>query len=585
MSSHLSWAEVAKPPPKTDTKHDFKDLIVALGELSVNGNPRPRFSTVSPLLRRRTPNVFESAGVTQFTEYLQLAETAGIVTVEQHQGGDGWITLRHQWNTSPRNPPQRAPSQHTEARFRDLINMLIGFRDPEPRFSTVGPRLLRNNPSIYRNAGVTKFEEYVEAAVEAGVVTVRGVENDDGRVKLRPAYRNPPAHSSTPTSAVSTPPTRAADTAPPFGPLVDFLKSNRSVNAQAITFSDILIHFADTLGYHGLTSLYTSIPGVTTFSQYISAAITSGLVVLVSGTVSSGNALLSLRDAIVSPDVGPRPPVPTNPKAVAENLVTDDPLVIPGTSFMPPALRLHEPASQEIPSLPAQPNASTSSLPSPSPSHEITVSPPTAKVIPNPFGDLVAILTQLRVETGESEFRFSTIVPLLLKKRPNAYGSVGVAKFTDYISLAKEKGVVRIRGMTRRDGWVSLSDPKPEVPKLAPAVSPQPSKSSGDGKVAARSSTVSSKAGGVDPKFVDLVEMLGKMWKDGEKKPLFSLIGPQLVEDGRRKARTLKACGVDKFEAYAELAKEAGIVKIYRDQPGGERISLDPTIRVTAGYF
>jgi hypothetical protein len=644
MTSRLSWAEVAKIPAKPDTKHDFKDLIVVLGELSANGNPRPRFSTISPLLRDRKPDVFATAGVTQFKAYLQLAETAGIVTVEEHQDGDGWITLRYQRNTSSNSPLQHAPSQHAEARFRDLIKTLNDLRlaeDPEPRFSAVGPRLLRKNPSIYENAGVTKFKEYVEAAVEAGVVTVRGVKNGDGWLKLSPAYRNPPVHSSTSastTSISSTPPTRAASTASPFGLLVDFLKSRQLTSAQAISFSDILTHFISTLGYPGLVSLYTSVPGVTTFSQYIDAAITSGLVSLVSGRTTTGDALVSLRDARVS--LGPQLPIPINPttsqhgpfeplisnltklwregkqeptlseihplilaqdimaygrvgaatikdyvtKAAAENLVVYDPLVMPGVSFMASTVRLYESPLQEIPSPPAQPNASTAPPPSLLPAQEITVSPLAGNVTSSSFRDLVAVLKKLRGMTGESEFRFSSIVPLLLKKRPNAYASVGAAKFKDYIILAMENGVVRIRGMKQGDGWVSLSDPKPGGSKLASAVSLQSSKSSEDGMVTARSSFVSLRGGGVDPKFVDLVETLGEMWKNGEKKPLFSLIAPQIVRDERRKARTLKACGVDKFKAYAELAKEAGIIKIYYERLGEERISLDPAIRVRAGY-
>jgi len=103
--------------------------------------------------------------------------------------------------------------------------------------------------------------------------------------------------------------------------------------------------------------------------------------------------------------------------------------------------------------------------------------------------------------------------------------------------------------------------------------------------VTARSSFVGLKGAGVDPKFVDLVETLGEMWKNGEKKPLFSLVAPQLVKDEKKKARTLDACGVDKFKAYAELAKEAGIVRIYYERLGEERISLDPMIRVKAGYI
>lgn len=638
-SSRLSYTEVAKSSEKVDTKHDFKELLAIVGELSANGNQRPRFSTVSPLLKDREPGAFETVGVTQFKAYLQLAESAGIVTVEQHPDGDGWITLRHQSNASPNAPPQRTLSQPAELRFRGLIKILNDLRladDPEPRFSAVGPRLLRKSPSVYENAGVTKFKEYVEAAVEAGVVTVRGVKNGDGWLKLCQPYRDPPVHSSTSPSTVNTPPTRTVSAASPFAPLVDFLKSKQLTSTQPIPFSDILTHLISTVGYPDLLSLYNSVPGVATFSQYLDAAVTSGVVSLVSGATAS-------RDALISLGMGPQLPVPINPiisqrgpfeplinnltklwregkqdptlaeihplilaqdimaygrvgavtikdyvtKAAVANLVIYDPLVMPGVSFMASTVRLREPPLQlpVNPLPPPQSNVSTTPLPPFPPSQEITVSPSSVTVTTNSFRDLVAVLTSLRVSTGEQEARFSSIVPLLLKRKANAYASVGVAKFKDYIILAMETGVVRIRGMKQGDGWVSLSDPRAGGLKSASAISPQSSRSSEDGMVTARSSFVSLKGAGVDPKFVDLVETLGELWKNGEKKPLFSLVAPQLVRDERKKARTLNACGVDKFKAYAELAKEAGIVRIDYERLGEERISLDPTIRIKAGYI
>ena len=540
--------EVPKPPAKMDMKHDFEDLIAVLVELSANGNSRPRFGTVSRLLKDRKPDAFESVGVTQFKSFLQLAESAGIVTVEhlQGQGGDGWLALRLQRSANSITPPQPAPSQHAKSRFRDLIKVLNDLRlveDPEPKFRAVA-RQLGKIPSVYENAKVTRFKEYVEAAVGAGVVTVRGVKNGDGWFKLCPAYCNPPVHPSTSASTSSAPSTRAACTTSPFAPLVDFLKSKQSTSAQPIPFSDVFAHLISTLGYPGLVSLYTSVPCVTTFGQYIDAAIAAGPVSLVSGTTASRDALISLRDTKPVLGVGQRSP--------------------------------------DNPSPPVQPVTSTTPLPSVPSSQGNPVSPPSANITPNSFQDLVAVLKELRTSTGESESRFSSVVPLLLKRRPNAYASAGVMKFTEYIVLAMEKGVVRARGMKQGDGWVSLSDPGPGELKSTPAVS-QSSNSSKDGTVATQPLPVGWKGGGVDPKFVDLVETMGEMWKNGEAKPLSSFVGSQLLKDEGRKARTLAACGVDKFTAYTELAKDAGIIKIYYERLG-ERILLDPTIRAKAGY-
>ena len=530
---HLPRAEVAKSPSEAKARRCFEDLIVVLSQLSANGGPAPRFSTVFSLWKDRKPASFETVSTAKFKAYLQLAESVGIVAVEQHQDGDGWVTLRRQENADSDDPPQDPGS-----RFRDLIKILNDLRlagDPEPLFFTVGPRLLRKNPSIYEDAGVTMFEEYAKTAEEAGVVTIRGVRNGDGSLKLCPAYCSSPVGSSASTRAAGTSSTLAASAAPHFTPLVEFLKSKQLLNGQPISFSEVFAHLVSTLGYADLASLCTSVPGVTTFGQYIDAAIASGLISLVGGTTASRSALVSLRD--VGPARGVGLELPDSPSPSVQR-----------SSF-----------TSYLPSLPP---------------------PLSVNVTPSSFRDLTAVLTELQALTGKSVFRFPSVTPLLLGRRPDAFTSVGVTEFGDYVTLAMENGVVRAGGMDQGAGWVSLSDPRP----AGPAVSLQSSKSFGDGMVTAPPPPVSSRRGGVDPKFVDLVETLGEIWKTGETKPLFSLVGAQMLKDGGKKARTLNACGVTKFKAYAELAKDEGIIEIYYGRPGEERMSLDPKIRVKAGY-
>jgi len=521
------------PPSEAGVKSSFEDLIVVLSQLSANGNPTPRFSTAFSLLRERRPDTFGTVGAAKFKAYIQLAESAGVVAVEQHQSGDGLVTLRRQWNPNSDSPSHHTLPQHAGSRFHDLIKILDDLRlagDPEPRISIVCPQLLRNNPSIYEDADMTRFE-YIEAAVEAGVVTVCGLKNGDGSLKLCPAYRSPHVCSSTPVRAAGNPPllysTPAPSTAPPFIPLVGFLKSKQLTSAQPISLSEVFAHLVSTLGYADLSSLCTSIPGVATFGQYIEAAIASGLVSLVEGTATSRNALVSLRDAGPARGVGLR--VPDNP---------------------PP---------------PAQPTVSTTPMSSLPPRQVITITPPSVHVTPSSFRDLAMVLMGLQGSTGESVFRFSRVAPFLLKRKPDAYASVGVARFVDYVTLAMEHGVVKAGGMDQGDGWVSLSDPRPGGPAVTFQVSKLP-------------------GGGVDPKFVDLVETLGEIWKNGEKKPLLSLVAAQLLESGDKVARSLDACGVNKFKAYAEFARDAGIIEIYYGRPWEERMSLNPAILVRAGY-
>ena len=525
---NLSHVEVVEFSSDADTEGDFEDLIAILSDLSANGGPTPRFSTVFSLWRDREPDAFGSVGADEFKAHLQLAESAGVIVIEQRQDGDGWVILRHQWNTNSNLPPQDAGSQ-----FHDLIKVLNDLRlagDPEPQLSTVGPRLSRENSSVYKDAGVRKFEEYVQAAVEAGVITVRGVKNGDGSLKLSPAYCSSPVCYSTPARTVSAPPTLAANVASPFAPLVEFLKSRQPAGGQPISFSEIFAHLVSTLGYGNLVSLCSSVPGVTTFGQYIDEAIDSGLVSLVGGTTASRDALISLHGRL------PEGPPPQ-----------------------------------------AQPNVSTIPPPSPPPSKETTAPPPSVNVTPSSFRDLTAVLTELEASTGVSAFRFSSVIPLLLERKPNVYASVGVARFMDYIALAMENGVVNAGGMDQGDGWVLLRGPG------GWDASPQPSKSPEDGMVTSPPPSVTSKGGGVDPKFVDLVEMLGELWKKGDRKPLLAHAGSELMKIAGSRARTLTACGVSKFKPYVKLAREAGIVEIY-GEAGKESMSLNPTIRVKAGY-
>jgi len=517
------------PPSEADKSLNFEDLVAVLSELSANGGSAYRFSTVFSLCKDRRPDAFETVSPAKFKAYLQLAESAGIIAVNQHQDGYWWVTLRQQWDPDADTPPQHTTPHHSGPSFYDLIEILNELRlagDSEPQFFIVGRRLLRYNPSIYEDAGVTTFGEYIRAATGAGIVTVRGAMNGDGSVKLCPAYFNPPVASRTPTGATSTPPTRAASAASPFAPLVDFLKSKQLTNGQPISFSDVYYHLVST--YPDLVSLCAGIPGVTTIVQYIDAAVASKAVSLVEGTTASGDVFLSFRVGL--PD---------------------------------------------RPSPPTQPSASTTPLPSLPPSREIPSSSPPVNVPASTFLDLAVVLTELRVSTGESTFRFSSVIPLLLERNPNAYASIGVAGFKEYVTLAMENGVVTTGWMDQDDGWVTLKHSEP----AGLAVPLQSSKSWWDDMAP----PLPPLGGGVEPHFVDLVVTLGKMWRTGEEAPLLSLVGTRLLAVNGIRERTLNAAGVHTFWDYAQLAENAGIVEIrWRSQK--RTISLNPTIRVRAGY-
>ena len=546
---HLSRAKVTTFPSNPDPEHSFEDLNVVLGELFVNGGSTHRFSTVFSLWRERGPDASKAVSAAQFAAYLQRAEAAGIVTLEQRQDGDGWVTLRQQCKINPNGPLHR---HLAGSRFRNLIQILNELRiagDPEPKFFTVGPRLTKNNPSIYEEAGVRRFEEYVQAAADAGVVTIRKMTNGDGSLKLCPAYCSSPVCSSTPTSAASTPPAFATSTTPPFTPLVEFLKSKQLTSGQPTSSSEVFAHLVLTLGYADFVSLCTSVPGVTTFGQYINAAIASGLVSLVGGTTASGSTLVSSRGAGAAQGAWLWLPDSLSPLPPTQRCVATTPL-----------------------------------LPLP-PSQEITVFPPSANPTSGAFRSLIAVLTELRASTGETSFWFSNVIPLLLNREPNAYASVGVTRFIDYVTLAMEDGIVTAGWMDHgSDGWVALNDPRPGGLAV-----PLHSSGSLEGEtVTATAPFTSSNGGGVDPRFVDLVETMGKMWMAGEANPLLSFVRREFLKDGRWRARTLATCGVKKFKAYAKLAKDAGIVEIHHNRgepPRKKTMSLNPAIRMRAGYY
>ena len=534
-TQHPPWTNTTKPPSEADEIHGFEDLIAVLNELSANGGAAPRFSTVFSLWRGRKPGAFETVSPAKFKAHLQLAESTGIIAIEQHQSGDWWITPRQRWDTDPDGPLHHVPPQHFGSPFHDLVQILNDLRlagDPEPQLFIVGPRLLRKNPSIYQDVGVITFEEYVRAAAEAGVVMIRRGRNGDGSLKLCPAYCNPLAPSQTFIGTTSTPSIHVAGTTSPFAPLVDFLKSRRMTSGRPIPFSEVYSHLIST--YHDPASLCIGVPGVTTIDQYIDAAVASGLVSEVEETTASGDVLVSFR------------------------------VWLPDT-----------------PSPPAQPSESTTPPPSHHPSRETTAPSPSANVSSSSFQDLTAVLTDLRASTGEPSFRFSRIIPLLLERKPNAYASVGVTGFKDYVTLAMKNGVATAGWMDQDDGWVTSNDPEP----AGPAVPLQSIGPYWSGLVTIPPPPIYPRGGGVDPQFVDLVETLGVMWKYGDETPLLSLVGTQLLRDERRRMKTLTACGVDRFKDYAELARDEGIIDIYHGWPGEDRVSLNPAIRASAGYI
>ncbi len=97
----------------------------------------------------------------------------------------------------PPMPPSPAPAQASashqfshQERFYTLIQILNTHRlngRPQPLRSAIGLELSTLDNTVYKNAGVTKFKEYAELAVKAGVIELGG-KDGSAWISLRPEW-------------------------------------------------------------------------------------------------------------------------------------------------------------------------------------------------------------------------------------------------------------------------------------------------------------------------------------------------------------------------------------------------------------
>lgn len=620
------------PVSQATAQPEFKDLVIVLNEMRANGISKPRFSIVAPVLLDRKPDVYQAAGVAQLKTYLQLAQNMGMVSLEQDKDGDGWMCLCHPWcdsSSSPEPLPSTPPHAQkatlawkpsTNSIFHDLVLVLNELRltgDPEPRFSTVAPRLLKRKAHVYELAGTTKFKEYIEAAVKAEIVATRGVRNGDGWVTLCEKWCSEPEKVETPRRAEELQPVETLSSLPvssssAFQSLVTVLEDLRAKRQEQPRISTIFSH----LVWSGKPKIY-ELAGVATFKEYMNAAIAAGIIIVDGGDASNADASVLLCN---STPVLLEKPIPMVPSASAFDCLTSAldelrgsgmtelhfsevaPVVLAkdpqaftkvGVTTIGAYIRLARQAGLvpvrvtdgnedgwvnlrserslvKPPSTPAPvPSLSNADL---SPSR--TPPPSVVTKIPSTFRDLVVVLQQLQSTTGETEARYANVVPLLLRKKPTAYQSVGVTKFKEYIALAVEAGIVTVRGVKNGDGWISLCPDRPgnvrNATRQSSIVTPSRTNRSPN------ESGPRMSPNNIAPMFKDLVWLLRQLRNSGDTEPLFSSIAPALLTNEMVRLRTLGAIGAIKFKPYAEAARDAGIVTIRCDRVGEERMSLCP---------
>ncbi|KAG8914253.1 hypothetical protein FRC01_004152 [Tulasnella sp. 417] len=72
----------------------FEDLVAELEYLKLVGNSRPLWGLVSEGLTRRDPNILAKAGVARFKQFMELAETCGVVRLTQVLPGRETVELK-----------------------------------------------------------------------------------------------------------------------------------------------------------------------------------------------------------------------------------------------------------------------------------------------------------------------------------------------------------------------------------------------------------------------------------------------------------------------------------------------------------
>ncbi|KAG8899100.1 hypothetical protein FRC01_010671, partial [Tulasnella sp. 417] len=72
----------------------FEDLVAELEYLKLLGNSKPLWGPVAEGVTRRDPNILARAGVTRFKQYMELAETCGIVRLTFVPSGRETVELK-----------------------------------------------------------------------------------------------------------------------------------------------------------------------------------------------------------------------------------------------------------------------------------------------------------------------------------------------------------------------------------------------------------------------------------------------------------------------------------------------------------
>lgn len=175
----------------------FLPLIQQLVADRRNSVFRSSRSDVAALLQV-DKKAFERVGVTKFKGYITHAQRLGLVVLGGAEG-DAWVALHPDWltevqsSTAMEGDSRAADVNHTKISreigagcFQPLVDILVPFHRSGIQ------RVLRSRvkrmlePTVYRDAGVPGFKQYIVLAVEVGVVLCDDADSHDW-IHLHPA--------------------------------------------------------------------------------------------------------------------------------------------------------------------------------------------------------------------------------------------------------------------------------------------------------------------------------------------------------------------------------------------------------------
>lgn len=209
--SSLSGSAAAAAPRALLTVSDdnakFEVLVGAIQDLATPDEKRASGTPLACRLVERDAEVFKKAAVSSFEEYLEMAVSAGVVSVEGPAGQE-WVTLNTGTEmvsglaaptsktctslliaqttvaTAPRSLKAQSPAAPaftpgataTALKFGALITALRSLKKqnrarPRRREITGALAVLNVDGAAYQKAGVSNLSKYLELAVSAGVVT------------------------------------------------------------------------------------------------------------------------------------------------------------------------------------------------------------------------------------------------------------------------------------------------------------------------------------------------------------------------------------------------------------------------------